>query len=272
MRHGRNQWQRRPTPQPARTRSTRRTRRSSSRFATSSRKCAAVSTSSTARFNFNEEKPELSSVEFTIEAASIDTDERTATTTCARPTSSTSRSFLTWTFEEQADRQERRESHDVIGDLTIKRRLGVVLPVTFWASQRSVGHERVGFEARTTLNRKDFGLVEPAARIRRPSRRRRCESQPVDSGHRAVAAGSGQPAAGSERGASQRVKTPPPMPLLRDASPANSGTLGRKVRLDLGLWISELRVSRKYRPGALLTADQRVLRFSKPASELQPVR
>ena len=109
----------------------------------------------------NEEKPELSSVEFTIKAASIDTNEKDRDTHLRSADFFDVEKFANITFRSKHIVKKSNESYDVIGDLSIHGVMKeIVLPVTHLGRAKDPwGMERVGFEAEITLNRKDFGLM-----------------------------------------------------------------------------------------------------------------
>ena len=114
---------------------------------------------------FNDEAPERSSVSFTIQAASVDTK------TTDRDTYLRSEDFFfvdkhpQITFVSSRITKKGSDDYDVRGTLTIR---GVAkeisLPVTFLGHAKDPwGNARLGFEAETTINRKDFGLMWNAA-------------------------------------------------------------------------------------------------------------
>jgi polyisoprenoid-binding protein YceI len=115
--------------------------------------------------HFDDEAPEQSSVAFTIQAASIDTQ------TNDRDAHLRSEDFFfvdkhpQITFVSSKISKKGGEDYDVRGTLTIR---GVAkeisLPVTFLGHAKDPwGNARLGFEAETTINRKDFGLTWNAA-------------------------------------------------------------------------------------------------------------
>jgi len=108
----------------------------------------------------NENSPELSSVEFTIKAASIDTNEKDRDTHLRSADFFDVEKFPALTFKSKQIIKKSNESYDVIGDLTIHGvTKEIVLPVTHLGKAKDPwGMERAGFEAENTLNRKDFGL------------------------------------------------------------------------------------------------------------------
>jgi polyisoprenoid-binding protein YceI len=117
------------------------------------------------RIEFNEEAPEQSSVSFTIQAASIDTK------TADRDAHLRSEDFFfvdkhpEITFVSSKMTKKGDDDYDVRGTLTIRGvAKDVSLPVTFLGhAQDPWGNARLGFEAETTINRKDFGLMWNAA-------------------------------------------------------------------------------------------------------------
>jgi polyisoprenoid-binding protein YceI len=114
---------------------------------------------------FNDERPEESSVSFTIQAASIDTK------TADRDAHLRSEDFFfvdkhpEITFASSKITKKGDEDYDVRGTLTIRGvAKDIALPVTFLGHAMDPwGNARLGFEAETTINRKDFGLTWNAA-------------------------------------------------------------------------------------------------------------
>ncbi len=115
--------------------------------------------------HFNEQAPEESSVSFTIQAVSIDTN------TPDRDAHLRSEDFFfvdkhpEITFVSSKISKKGSDDYDVRGTLTIRGvAKEVSLPVTFLGHATDPwGNARVGFEAATTINRKDFGLTWNAA-------------------------------------------------------------------------------------------------------------
>jgi polyisoprenoid-binding protein YceI len=114
---------------------------------------------------FNDEAPEQSSVSLTILSASIDTN----TTDRDRHLRSEDFFFVNKhpviTFVSSRITKKGSDEYDVRGTLTIR---GVAkeisLPVTFLGHAKDPwGNARLGFEAETTINRKEFGLMWNAA-------------------------------------------------------------------------------------------------------------
>ena len=114
---------------------------------------------------YNDETPEQSSVSFTIQAASIDTK------TADRDAHLRSEDFFfvdqypEISFVSSKITKKGNENYDVRGTLTIRGvAKEIVLPVTFLGHAMDPwGNARLGFEAETTINRKDFGLTWNAA-------------------------------------------------------------------------------------------------------------
>jgi polyisoprenoid-binding protein YceI len=114
---------------------------------------------------FNAEQPEQSSVNIKIDAASIDT------ATTDRDNHLRSQDFFHVeahphiTFVSSSIKSAGGSDYDVRGTLTIRGvSKEVTLPVTFLGEAKDPwGNGRIGFEAETTLNRKDYGLLWNAA-------------------------------------------------------------------------------------------------------------
>jgi polyisoprenoid-binding protein YceI len=106
------------------------------------------------------ENPAKSSVEFTINAASIDTGNTNRDTHLKSPDFFDVEKFPTITFKSTAIAAKSKTEFDVTGDLTMhgvtKR---VTLPVTFGGFGKTARGEKAGFEVETTLNRKDYGVL-----------------------------------------------------------------------------------------------------------------
>ena len=106
-------------------------------------------------------KPETSAVEFTIQAASILTND------AKRDEHLKSHDFFdvakhpTITFKSTSVKANGKDSFLVTGDLTMRGvTKPVTLPVTLLGEGKDpMGNEKMGLETAVTLNRKDFGLV-----------------------------------------------------------------------------------------------------------------
>ncbi len=113
-----------------------------------------------ANVNVDRANPAKSSVEFTIQAASIDTGNANRDTHLKSPDFFDVEKFPTITFKSTSITAKSKNDFDVTGDLTMhgvtKR---VTLPVTFGGFQNTARGEKAGFEIETTLNRKDYGVL-----------------------------------------------------------------------------------------------------------------
>jgi polyisoprenoid-binding protein YceI len=113
---------------------------------------------------FDEGNPGASSVAVTIQATSIDTNEKDRDTHLRSGDFFDVERFPTLTFTSTSV-SGGGESYSVTGDLTIHGvTKQVTLPASFLGHAKDPwGNARVGFEAEITLNRKDFGLNWNAA-------------------------------------------------------------------------------------------------------------
>lgn len=114
---------------------------------------------------FDEDRPELSSVKVSIDAASIDTSEPDRDKHLRSADFFDVETYPTLTFESTKVRKTGVSQFDVIGDLTIHGvTKEITLPVTFIGLAKDPwGKERAGFETEVTINRKDYGLLWNAA-------------------------------------------------------------------------------------------------------------
>ena len=114
---------------------------------------------------FDETRPEQSSVSLTIQAASIDTNEAQRDQHLRSADFFEVDKYPTLTFTSSRIAQAAGGTYAVTGDLTIH---GVTKVVTLNVGYMGVakdpwGNAKFGFEAETTINRKDFGLSWNAA-------------------------------------------------------------------------------------------------------------
>ena len=104
--------------------------------------------------------PAKSSVEFTIQTASIDTNSENRDKHLRSADFFDVEKFPAITFKSTAVAAKGSDAFDVTGDLTMhgvtKR---VTLPVSFGGFMKTKRGEKAGFEVETTLNRKDYGIV-----------------------------------------------------------------------------------------------------------------
>jgi polyisoprenoid-binding protein YceI len=114
---------------------------------------------------FNEDNPEQSSVNFTIQTTSIDTAEPDRDKHLRTADFFDVETHPTITFQSRRIVAKGGGSFDVIGDLTIHGvTKEVTLPVVHLGKAKDPwGNERLGFEAETNINRKDYGLSWNAA-------------------------------------------------------------------------------------------------------------
>jgi polyisoprenoid-binding protein YceI len=115
--------------------------------------------------DFNEASPEQSSVNLTIQATSIDTAEQDRDKHLRTADFFDVENHPAITFRSKRIVDKGGGNFDVIGDLAIHGvTKEVTLPVTHLGKAKDPwGNERLGFEAETTINRKDFGLSWNAA-------------------------------------------------------------------------------------------------------------
>lgn len=113
----------------------------------------------------DEDNPALSAVKFDIKAASVDTNVADRDTHLRSADFFAADEHPNLTFVSKRISKKGAESFDVVGDLTIRgTSKEVTLPVTFLGKAKDPwGQNKVGFEAETSLNRKDFGLNWNAA-------------------------------------------------------------------------------------------------------------
>jgi polyisoprenoid-binding protein YceI len=114
---------------------------------------------------YDPDSPQRSSVKAMIQATSIDTNEADRDKHLRSADFFGVDQFPTLTFTSTRVTKKGRDTFDMVGDLTIH---GVTRPVTLNVSflgkaKDPWGNERLGFEADTTINRKDFGLTWNAA-------------------------------------------------------------------------------------------------------------
>jgi polyisoprenoid-binding protein YceI len=106
-------------------------------------------------------KPEASSVEFTIQAASIFTDDAKRDAHLKSPDFFDVPTHPTIMFKSTSVKPNGKDSWLVTGDLTMRGvTKRVTLPVSFLGEGKDPwGNEKMGFETSTTLSRKEYGLI-----------------------------------------------------------------------------------------------------------------
>jgi len=107
------------------------------------------------------EKPEDSKVSVTIDATSVDTRDENRDNHLRTNDFFDVENHPTWTFVSTAIKPVSATEWKVEGDLTIR---GTTKPVTLDAELEGVvkdpyGMHRVGFSAKTSINREDFGVA-----------------------------------------------------------------------------------------------------------------
>ena len=109
---------------------------------------------------FDEASPENSSVDFTIQATSIDTNEPDRDKHLRSEDFFAVEQFKTISFKSKKVVKKGSETFDVVGDLSIRGTTKeITLPVTHLGKVKDPwGNEKIGFETEITLNRKDYGL------------------------------------------------------------------------------------------------------------------
>jgi polyisoprenoid-binding protein YceI len=105
-------------------------------------------------------KPEASSVEFKIQAASIDTHEPDRDKHLRSADFFDAEKNPEITFKSKAIKPTGKDTYDVTGTLTIRGvSKEITLPVSVLGEMKDPrGQEKIGFETTTTLNRKDYGV------------------------------------------------------------------------------------------------------------------
>lgn len=105
-------------------------------------------------------KPANSSVEFTIQAKSIDTGSENRDNHLRSADFFEVEKYPTISFKSTAVKPKGGNNYDVTGDFTMhgvtKR---ITIPVTFLGFAKGQRGEKAGFEIETTLNRKDYGVI-----------------------------------------------------------------------------------------------------------------
>lgn len=114
---------------------------------------------------FNEEQPEQSSVRFTIDAKSVDTNQPDRDAHLRSEDFFAVDTHPSITFESRKIERRGGQVFDVSGDLTIRGiTRPIVLPVSYLGRAKDPwGSDKLAFETAVTLNRKDFGLTWNAA-------------------------------------------------------------------------------------------------------------
>jgi polyisoprenoid-binding protein YceI len=115
-----------------------------------------------ASFAYDEGAPENSSAAFTIDAASVNTDNTKRDGHLRNPDFFNVEKFPTLTFKStKVEKTDQRNVYKVTGDFTM---LGVTKPVTVQVEVVGIGPDgfgntKGGFQVTGSINRKDFGMV-----------------------------------------------------------------------------------------------------------------
>jgi polyisoprenoid-binding protein YceI len=106
-------------------------------------------------------KPENSSVELTIQAASIDTANANRDKDLRSANFFDTETYPTITFKSSRMTPKGKDAYDVTGTLTMRGvSKEITVPVTVLGIMKNQrGIETAGFETAVTLNRKDFGIT-----------------------------------------------------------------------------------------------------------------
>jgi polyisoprenoid-binding protein YceI len=107
------------------------------------------------------EKPEASTVSFSVKTASIDTDNADRDKDLRSPNFFETDKFPQMTFQSSKIVAKDKDHFDVTGTLSlhgVSKEVTVAVAVGGFAKD-PWGGERAGFDVSTTLNRKDFGLL-----------------------------------------------------------------------------------------------------------------
>ena len=106
-------------------------------------------------------KPEASSGELTIQAASIDTANANRDKDLRGADFFDVEKYPTITFKSTRITPKGKDAYDVTGTLTMRGvAKEITLPVTFLGFMKNMrGVDAAGFETAATLNRKDFGIT-----------------------------------------------------------------------------------------------------------------
>ncbi|MHB1925615.1 MAG: YceI family protein [Acidimicrobiales bacterium] len=110
--------------------------------------------------DINAEDPSKSSAEVSIDVASVTTGNEDRDNHLRTNDFFDVPNFPTWTFKSTSAEKVGEDTYRITGDLTIK---DTTKPITIdfehtGAAKDPWGNTRIGFEGRTTVNRKDWGI------------------------------------------------------------------------------------------------------------------
>lgn len=112
-------------------------------------------------FDFDEKSPDKSKAEFTVKAASIDTNNDKRDEHLRSPDFFDTAKHPEIKFVSKEVKKAGKNKFKLVGDLTMH---GVTKPATFdvdyvGTMKDAWGNDKIGFAARTTVNRKDYGVL-----------------------------------------------------------------------------------------------------------------
>lgn len=109
---------------------------------------------------YDKDAPAASSVEFTIQAASIDTANNDRDEHLRGADFFDVQKFPTLTFVSNSVKPVDKDTLEVTGDLTMHGvTKKITIPVEVLGSVKTPNGEKAGFETSFTVNRKDYGIV-----------------------------------------------------------------------------------------------------------------
>lgn len=109
---------------------------------------------------YDKANPAASSVSFTVQAKSIDTDNDDRDNHLRTPDFFDAEKFPTWTFSSTSVKAADADTLEVTGDMTIKGvTRKVTIPVDVLGSVKTPRGEKAGFEASFKLDRKEYGIA-----------------------------------------------------------------------------------------------------------------
>lgn len=109
---------------------------------------------------YDKDNPAGSKVEFTVQAASIDTGNADRDKHLRSADFFDVEKFPTLTFTSTAVKAQDKDTLEVTGDLTMHGvTKQVTIPVDFLGTAKTPNGEKAGFETTFTLNRKDYGII-----------------------------------------------------------------------------------------------------------------
>ncbi len=109
---------------------------------------------------YDKQNPAASSVNFTVRAASIDTDNDDRDEHLRSPDFFNVEKNPTWTFSSTEIKAKDADTLEVTGDLTLNGvTKKVTIPVEVLGTMKTPRGEKAGFETSFTVNRKDYGIV-----------------------------------------------------------------------------------------------------------------